>query len=299
MIKVRRCIAALLALGMLAASPRAAAEDGAVDEASTIGAATVATATEVAVHATADSVYATLDGSPIDGARLIGATTYLPMRAACEAVGYAVGWDASASAATASGADLELSVGRGASYLVANGRYIYLDGATARLIDGRMYLPARPLAKALGRSVEWVGATRSVHLTRGSGAIASGASFYRADDVYWLSRIISAEARGESLVGQIAVGAVVLNRVASGEFPNTICGVIFDRKWGVQFEPTMNGEIWREPTASSVIAAKLALDGANPVGSCLYFLNRATASSGWIPANRVYHSQIGAHSFYL
>ena len=271
--KVRRCLAALIALILVAAALQHEAEAGGAS--------------------------AALDGSPIGGALLVGATAYLPMRAVCETAGYAVGWDASNGTATASGGDLSLSVGRDASYLVANGRYIYLGGATARLIDGRLYLPARPLAKALGCSVEWVGSTRSVLLTRGSGAIEGGAAFYGADDVYWLSRIISAEARGESLAGQIAVGAVVLNRVASAEFPNTIYDVIFDRKWGVQFEPTMNGEIWREPAASAVIAAKLALDGANPVGECLYFLNRKTASSGWIPANRVYHSQIGSHSFYL
>lgn len=271
--KVRRCITALLALIVLASAlPRGAAASG---------------------------VTATLNGSTIAGARLIGATTYLPMRAACEAAGYAVGWNASTSTATASGGDLSLSVGRGASYLVANGRYIYLGGASARLIDGRLYLPARPLAKALGWSVEWIGSTRTARLASGSGAIASGSSFYNADDVMWLSRIISAEARGESLVGQVAVGAVILNRVASSEFPDTIYGVIFDREWGVQFEPTINGEIWQEPVASSVIAAKLALDGANPVGDCLYFLNPSIASSGWIPANRVYHSQIGSHSFYL
>ncbi len=247
----------------------------------------------------ASAFSAEIDGEEITGARLIGATTYLPMRAVCEAAGCEVGWVGASRTAWARGDSLELEVRLDAGYLVANGRYLYLGDAPALLIDGRTYLPARPLAKALGWSVEWDQTAFTARLASGSGAIESGEDFYDADELYWLSRIISAEARGESLEGQIAVGAVVLNRVESDEFPNSIYGVIFDRNWGVQFEPTANGEIYREPTESAILAAKLALDGADPVGGALYFLNLAEAESGWVPANRVFHSQIGAHSFYL
>lgn len=271
--KVRLCIAAVLLLALLAAAVPGGAEAG--------------------------NVTATIDGAPIVGARLIGATTYLPLRAVCEGAGYKVGWQNASGTATVRGHDLDMSVARGSSYLVANGRYIYLGGGSARVIAGSMYVPARPLAKALGWQVEWLHPQRTARLTSGSGAIASGESFYKSDDVLWLARIISAESRGEPLVGQIAVGAVILNRVKSAEFPNSIYGVIFDNNWGVQFEPTTNGEIWKEPTPESFIAAKLALDGANPVGECLYFLNPAIATSGWIVENRQFHSAIGGHSFYL
>lgn len=252
----------------------------------------------VPTTAFAAGVTATLDGRVIPGAKLIDSTTYLPLRAACESAGYTVGWQNATASATVSGKGVSLSVARDSIYLVANGRYIYLNG-TARIIDGTMYIPARPLAKALGWSVEWVNSTQTAKLTSVGGAIRSGDSFYKEDEVLWLSRIISAEARGESLLGQIAVGAVILNRVASPEYPNTIYGVIFDKQWGVQFEPTINGTIWNEPTASAVMAAKLALDGANPVGGSLYFLNPAIAESSWIPANRNFYSRIGNHSFYL
>lgn len=119
------------------------------------------------------------------------------------------------------------------------------------------------------------------------------------DAVYWLSRIISAESKGESLEGQIAVGNVVLNRVKSPEFPNTIYGVIFDDRWGGQFEPVRNGTIYLEPTAQSVQAAKQCLSGVNNIGNCLYFLAPDLAQNFWIPQNREYVTTIGCHDFYL
>lgn len=120
-----------------------------------------------------------------------------------------------------------------------------------------------------------------------------------ADAVFWLSRIISAESKGESLQGQIAVGNVVLNRVKSPEFPNTIYGVIFDDRWGGQFEPVRNGTIYLEPTEQSILAAKQCLSGVNNIGNCLYFLAPDLAQNFWIPQNRKYVTTIGCHDFYL
>lgn len=88
---------------------------------------------------------------------------------------------------------------------------------------------------------------------------------YNADDLYWLARIISAESRGESLDGKIAVGNVVLNRVASSDFPDTIYGVIFDDRWGGQFEPVRNGTIYQTPTEDSVLGGP-ALSGGQQCG---------------------------------
>lgn len=91
-------------------------------------------------------------------------------------------------------------------------------------------------------------------------------SEYTDEDLYWLSRIISAESQGEPLEGQIAVGNVVLNRVASDQFPNTIRAVVFDTNNGVQFEPLSNGTLYNAPTAQSVAAAKLVLSGSSTAG---------------------------------
>lgn len=101
-------------------------------------------------------VSAVADGRAVIGARLVDNTTYLPLRSVCEDAGYSVSWDAAASTASVSGEDLQMTVTPGAAYLVANGRYIYLDKA-AQLFGGTLYVPARPLATALGWNVEWNG----------------------------------------------------------------------------------------------------------------------------------------------
>ncbi len=123
-------------------------------------------------------------------------------------------------------------------------------------------------------------------------------SAYDYEDLYWLSRIISAEAKGESFTGQIGVGTVVLNRVRSREFPNTVKGVVFDQKYGTQFTPVSNGTIYDKPTDSAVIAAKMCLDGYTLSDSVLYFLNPRIATSSWIQKNRKYAFRVGNHDFY-
>ena len=114
-----------------------------------------------------------------------------------------------------------------------------------------------------------------------------------------MSRIINAESAGEDFKGQVAVGDVILNRVRSKEFPNTVYGVIFDRKYSVQFEPVLNGSIYNHPTEKSIAAAKISMTTPSSVGNCLYFFNPTTASSSWISKNRQYFTSIGNHDFYL
>jgi len=97
----------------------------------------------------------------------------------------------------------------------------------------------------------------------------------------------------------MAVGNVVLNRVASSRYPDTVKGVVFDTKHGVQFEPTANGTIYDEPTQSAVLAAKLCLEGARVVGDCLYFYAPALSAGTWIVSNCTYYTTIGCHRFYL
>ena len=130
-------------------------------------------------------------------------------------------------------------------------------------------------------------------------AVTSAGAEHDAVDLYWLSRIISAESCGESMEGQIAVGNVVLNRVASREFPDTIPGVIFDKVDGVQFEPVSNGTVYKTPTAQSVEAARRVLAGEQVIGKALYFYAPALSQGTWINANRTYYKTIGCHRFYL
>ena len=121
----------------------------------------------------------------------------------------------------------------------------------------------------------------------------------RDEDLYWLSRIIHAEAQGESYQGKVAVGNVVLNRVSSSQFPNSIKGVVFDKQNGyTQFSPVIDGTIYNTPNNDSVRAAKEVLAGARPVGGALYFLNPQKSTNFWITSNRKYMTTIGKHDFY-
>jgi len=235
---------------------------------------------------------------PVD-ARLINETTYVPLRAFSEAVADAeIKWYAATRTAVLTADGLSLTVSDKGYYIEANGRYLYLRNPAVILSNGTLYLPVRPLAKALGVAIGWSASERSVRITGSYTPIESGDSFYDADEVYWLSRIISAESRGEPLLGQIAVGNVVLNRVRSSMYPNTVYGVIFDRKHGTQFSPVSLGTIYHKPYWLSEIAAKLCLDGATLDDRVLFFVEPRIATSSWIQKNRTYAFTVLHHDFY-
>ncbi len=119
------------------------------------------------------------------------------------------------------------------------------------------------------------------------------------NDVYWLSRIIHAEAGAEPYRGKVAVGNVVLNRVNSKEFPNTIYGVIFEYYKNIpQFSPVQDGTIYNTPSQESIQAAKESLNGVRPVGNSTYFFNPDKAAGTWIVRNKSYVTRIGGHVFY-
>ncbi len=229
---------------------------------------------------------------------IIDSVTYVPLRAFSEEMGAdSVSWNAKTQTATVKKGSISINVGNGASYIDASGRILYLPTG-ARNIGDRLFLPIRQLASALSAEVEWDGRTRSVLLTESARPFVSGDKYYNSDDLYWLSRIISAEARGEPLLGKIAVGNVVLNRRAHSSYPNTIYGVIFDRKYGTQFSPVSYGTIYNPPTAESILAAKICLEGYSISDEILFFVNPTYATSNWITNNRPYAFRIGGHWFF-
>lgn len=236
-----------------------------------------------------------VDGMELSGDAVIeDGTTYVPLRTAAQCLGaVTVSWNG--GEARVEGEGLFLSARPGAAWIEANGRCFYAPGGV-RLENGTTMVPVRALAAAMGAEVSWDGTAQTVSLTSGGGVPDQPS--YTEEDLYWLSRIISAESQGEPLLGKLAVGTVVLNRVASPEFPNTIYDVIFDRKWGVQFTPVANGTIYWEPTQESVTAAKLVLEGARAAGNSLYFQNPDLTSDRWAPNNRPYVTTIGCHWFY-
>ena len=240
----------------------------------------------------------TVDGRTVDAdATVRNNTTYVSLRAVTQALqpDALILW--TGDRALAEGEDFSLTAQPGALYLEVNGRALYIPQGVL-LENGRTLVPVRVLAEALGADVDWNSATGAVTVTSGDGTILTEYDVYDPDAVYWLSRIISAESRGEPLTGKVGVGNVILNRVDHAEFPNTIYGVIFDSRWGGQFEPVQNGTVYAAPTQESVIAAKLVLEGADTVGDSLYFLAPSLASNHWIMSNRDYVATIGGHWFY-
>ena len=229
--------------------------------------------------------------------RVINGVPYVAIRAFVEGIGAAkVTYSSASRTITLTGNGHNVSVSDGAYALYADGRVLFSASPSVILSDGRMYVPASVLARALSLSV--LADSAAVRMSGTARPITPGAKYYADDAVYWLSRIISAESKGESLIGQIAVGNVVLNRVRSADFPNTIYSVIFDRKYGVQFSPISNGTIYDTPTATSILAAKICLDGFTVSDNVLYFLRPSASTSSWIVRTRPYKFTIGNHYFF-
>lgn len=178
-------------------------------------------------------------------------------------------------------------------YAFSNGRYFAAEG-NAVLCDGDFYVTAELLKTLIGVTVTEEGALD----TADAAFPKDGSEYYDGDSVTWLSRIISAESRGESVMGKVAVGNVVLNRVRTPGYPNTIYGVIFDFEHGIQFTPAANGTVYNDPDGESVVAAKLCLEGVTVSEEILYFLNPSTADNHWVVNNRTYVTTIGSHEFY-
>ncbi len=126
-----------------------------------------------------------------------------------------------------------------------------------------------------------------------AGGSQSSGNGYTNSDTYLLARCIYGEARGESYTGQVAVGAVVLNRVRSSDFPNTISGVIYQKH---AFTAVSDGQINLTPDQTAINAAKDAMNGWDPTGGCLYYYNPVTATSEWIFSRETVIT-IGKHVF--
>ena len=229
-----------------------------------------------------------VDGDLLDAAAYVEAgTTYAPLRELLESLGdWSIWWDGSAARAVSE--DASLSADPDGGVLTVNGRRY---PCVVDVVEGRTYVPLRLTAEALGGSVRW-------DPWLDGAAVTSPGAEHDAMDYYWLARIIHAESGGEALEGQIAVGNVVLNRVSSEDFPDSVPGVIFDDENGVQFEPVSNGSVTKEPTELSREAARRALAGENTAGDALYFFAPALSQGTWIDSSRAYRQTIGCHRFY-
>lgn len=176
-------------------------------------------------------------------------------------------------------------------------------------VEGETYLAAAPVLRALypGLAVTEQADTLSaqgddLHLEALAGEAyftVNDRCFYvprfvQAEDLYWLSRAIYSESGNQPMAGRIAVGTVILNRVADPAFPDTIKDVVFAPR---QFSPVANGTIYHDPDERSIVAAKLCLDGVREAEPCLYF--NVTTMYSWADRSRTYYCTIGGHNFYL
>ncbi len=126
-------------------------------------------------------------------------------------------------------------------------------------------------------------------------AVAAGGAVSGRGGVDLLARVIEGEAADEPLSGKVAVGAVILNRVKNPSFPNTLGGVVYQP---LAFESVSNGQIWRNLTTESMLAAEYAFSGWDPTSGALYFWNPSKKVAAWIWSRKII-TQIGRHVFAL
>lgn len=202
-------------------------------------------------------------------------------------------WESDRAVVRAEGLTMEIQPG--SRYIVANGRCLWVENGV-QVSDNILTVPIRVLGRALGLDVSWDAEQGAVVLAaNGSGPIKPADEAYAQDVLYWLSHIIHAESGNQPLEGQIAVGNVIMNRVASPLFPNTVYEVIHQTN---QFTPVRNGTINREPKPLSIVAAKLVMEGVNTAGDSLYFINPRISGNSWVARTRSHVTTIASHSFY-
>ena len=161
-------------------------------------------------------------------------------------------------------------------------------------VDGRYGEKTRSAVKSFqknnGLTVDGVAGSATLAAMGISSSSASSAS---NNDVYLLARAINGEARGEPYSGQVAVGAVILNRVKHPSFPSTVAGVIYQPG---AFTAVSDGQIDAAMTSSCERAARDALNGWDPTGGAIYYYNPVTATNKWIRSRPIILT-IGKHVF--
>lgn len=174
-------------------------------------------------------------------------------------------------------------------------RWGYYTGSIDGVYGYNTYTAVRKFQAKNGLSVDGVAGDRtlaSLGISVASNKVYASSGSYN-QNITLLARLINGEARGEPYAGQVAVGAVVINRTRNPKFPSTIAGVIYQQG---AFTATVDGQINAKLEQSSINAAKDALNGWDPSGGAMYYFNPATATSKWI-WSRPLIKIIGKHRF--
>lgn len=231
------------------------------------------------------------------------ARLFVPARFVAERMNVELSWDGQdemLTVKTPSGNEMVLQVG--SSEVIWNGSTYYMDTAPVKRYE-RVFIPARHLAEVAGFDLDWQSDDEKLvfEVQEDEGKMATESErqpefldVYDDAELDLLAKIISAEAGYEDEKGQIAVGNVILNRVESSKFPDTIRDVIYQPG---QFGPVTTGKMDKvKPSETSIEAAKQVLSGKNVVGDALYFHNpRVSKQAFWGTLDVV--ADIGNHRF--
>lgn len=171
-------------------------------------------------------------------------------------------------------------------------RWGYLEGDADGIYGTRTAAAIRRFQSANGLKVDGAAGPETL-AALGIFEDQTASSGSQSAEVALLARVISAEARGEPYIGQVAVGAVILNRVEHPSFPGTISGVIYQPG---AFSCMLDGQIDQPVAESCVRAAQEALNGSDPTDGAIYYFNPSTATSSWI-WSRPLIKVIGQHRF--
>lgn len=173
-------------------------------------------------------------------------------------------------------------------------RWGYYNGSVDGVYGSQTVAAVKSFQRKNGLTVDGIAGTRTL-AAMGINSSSSGSSGNSGNnnDVNLLSHLVYSEARGEPYTGQVAVAAVVLNRVKSSSFPNTVAGVIYQRG---AFDAVGDGQINMSPNSTAIKAAKDAVNGWDPSYGSIYYFNPSTATSKWI-WSRPQVVTIGKHIF--
>ncbi len=197
---------------------------------------------------------------------------------------------------------IDLHTVKGDSYIIVNGRYLYSPIDFVCLRDD-VYFPEDVICKMFNVQITAPDMPDTLKADISKICLIQGGEYYydvtfSGDDIYWLSHIIQAEADTQPIDGMIGVGNVVLNRVSSEQFPNSVFDVIFEYQNTAQFTPKTSTALSRTVSDKVRIATYLCLEGYNTVGHSLFFQNPLLADTSWISQTREFAVRIGDVDFY-
>ncbi len=170
----------------------------------------------------------------------------------------------------------------------------FFTGSVDGIYGVKTQSAVRRFQKSVGITADGIAGNRTLlYMGLGGGSTTASAGGFSSSDIYLLAKVIAAEARGESYTGQVAVGAVVLNRVDSSSFPDTVSGVVYQSG---AFSAVTDSNWSVSPDSTSRKAAQDAINGWDPSGGALYYYNPAKTSNRWIRTRPVI-TTIGSHVF--